>query len=155
MRCYSCGGTYKEKHGKLNLSDDFIGSYSVYDVDYHKCNKCGGLLFPLPTARVVEEKRDSVIDGYIKSESIGNFISSAETAKILEISRQALSNDRRIRRGFIYGIKIGKITLYHKKSVELFKCAGDGRFNFNNKKLPKGRLKKKTINIDRVQSKGE
>lgn len=151
MRCYSCGGTYEKKHGKLDLSDDSIGFYSVCDVDYHKCDRCDRLLYPSSTVDAIEQNREKIFNEYIQREAVGNFISASETANILEISGQALSKNRRIRRGFIYGIKIGKITLYHKKSVELFKCAGDGRFNFDNKMLPKSRIRKNKEHMSNVK----
>jgi len=135
MRCNECGGTYKRQHGQLNLVDNLIGVYSVRNVDYEKCEKCGDLLFPPATVHAIEKTRGKIRNDYIQQEAVGNFISTAETAKILGISRQALNKNCRIRRGFIYGTNIGGITLYHKKSVELFKRVGDGRFQFYQHKI--------------------
>jgi len=135
MRCYKCGDIYKKQHGDLVLVDDLIGTYSVHNVYYEKCEQCGGLLYPPATVHAIEKIRNKTRNEYIQQEAVGNFISTAETAEILGISRQALNKNCRIRRGFIYGTNIGGITLYHKKSVELFKRVGDGRFQFYQHKV--------------------
>ena len=128
MRCYNCGGEYKGHIGNLTLYDNRIGHYTVRNISYEKCEKCNRLLYPSSTVNVIEDVRDKIFDKLIRKESIGNFISSSDAAKILNMSSQALSKNRRISRGFIYWIKIGKAKLYHKKSVNLYKRNGDGRF---------------------------
>ena len=128
MNYCECGGVYHKKKDELLLYDGSIGPYSVVDVSYEQCSKCGELMFPPETLRIIEETRNRKREEFIRNEPVGNFISAAETAAILGISRQALHKHRRIRRGFIYSTTIGDIKVYHRKSVELFKSDGDGRF---------------------------
>ncbi len=59
---------------------------------------------------------------------ISAFLSSAETATILGISRQALHKHRRISRGFIFKTSFGGNQVYLKKSVKRFLEKADGRF---------------------------
>jgi hypothetical protein len=59
---------------------------------------------------------------------ISAFLSSAETAAVLGISRQALHKHRRISRGFIFQTTFGGSKVYLKESVEHFRKKGDGRF---------------------------
>jgi len=59
---------------------------------------------------------------------VGEFLSVNEVIDILQITKQAFSKNNKIKRGFIYYVEKGKKKLYHKKSVELFKKKGDGRF---------------------------
>ena len=131
MTCLNCGGSYISTHGDLRLFDKSIGFYRVRDVDYSHCNKCGRKLYTSTTCTAIEQARDSVLEDAIRHEAVSNFITSTEVCMILDITRQALSKHRRIRRGFIYTIELGGIKLYHRKSVEQFKDSGDGRFRLH------------------------
>ena len=128
MRCYECGGTYKEHIGSLSLYNKFIGYYQLFNVEYYKCDNCGKLLFPKETTIQIEKKEQERRDCLIKQLPLGEFTFASEAAEILNISRQALHKHSRIRRGFIYSITFGGRKLYHKKSIFLFKERGDGRF---------------------------
>jgi len=129
MRCYKCGLTYKKYIGSLNLHNEFIGNYEIFDVEYYKCDNCGNLLFPKETTVKIEKEEQKRRNSLIKQLPLEEFIFASEAAKILNISRQALHKHRRIRRGFIYSIIFGGKNIYHKKSVLLFKKRGDGRFS--------------------------
>jgi len=128
VRCLKCGGEYQRCHGTLGLRDKFVGEYEVHDVDYLKCEKCERYLFPEKTAREIERKREQIKKQLIGRLPVAEFIPASDAAKILGISRQALHKHRRIRRGFIYSIKIGGRTLYYLDSVLKFRESGDGRF---------------------------
>ena len=128
MRHYGCGGEYKRKSGTLKLHDNSIGDYLVQNADYYKCEECGELMFRGSMLRVIEAKEDEIRKRLIKRLPIEEFISASEVAKILGKSRQAIHKHRRIRRGFIYSIDFEGRKVYHKKSVELYRKTGDGRF---------------------------
>jgi hypothetical protein len=61
MRCYDCGGCWVENNGTLNLEREDIGSYTVDNVKYYKCDKCGELLFPAPTLFAIEKKEREMV----------------------------------------------------------------------------------------------
>lgn len=128
MRCLKCGGEYERHHGTLGLVDKFIGEYEVHDVDYLRCKRCKRYLFPEKTAKEIERKIEQIKKQLIGRLPVAAFIPASDAAKILGISRQALHKHRRIRRGFIYSIKIGGRTLYNLDSVLKFRESGDGRF---------------------------
>ena len=128
MRCYECGGTYKQHVGSLMLHNKFIGDYKLHNVEYYKCDDCKSLLFPKKTTIKIEKKEQECRDSLIKQLPIEDFVFASEAAKLLNISRQALHKHIRIRRGFIYWITFGGKRVYHKKSILLFKEQGDGRF---------------------------
>lgn len=129
MRCLKCESQYSERIGTISLSDASIGTYEVENVKYYECQSCANRLFPRETAIKIEEKEKEVRSSLIKKLPVGDFIASAEAADILNISRQALHKHRRIKNGFVYYIQKAGKRLYHKKSVEMFKQTGDGRFN--------------------------
>lgn len=145
MKCYECGGTYQNDYGELMLFDDSIGQYSVSGIHYEKCDGCGELMFPSETIDVIERVRERLLMEAIRSEPIQYFISAAETATMLGISRQALHKHRRIRRGFIYHTTIGGIALYHKKSVDEYMSNGDGRFPLYHPVIPRVTRYKKDV----------
>ena len=89
---------------------------------------CDEYLYPLETAKVLDKKRNEIMEGLIRRYPIEDFMTATEAAKSLDMSRQALHKNRRIRRGFIYQTKFYGKTVYLKKSVERFKEKGDGRF---------------------------
>lgn len=128
MKCYQCGGKYQEKQGHLQLTDKWIGDYVVDKVNYYLCDSCGDLLFPPETIEIIESKRQKILDRWINSQPLDSFLSGAQTASLLKISRQALHKHRRIRRGFIYQTKFDGRVVYLRESVLLFKKTGDGRF---------------------------
>ncbi|MHB8834380.1 MAG: helix-turn-helix domain-containing protein [Candidatus Methylomirabilia bacterium] len=110
------------------MADDHVGFLVVYDVEYFECEECGDYLFPYLTAKKIGQARDQRISEILQSRPISEYISAAETATILGISRQALHKHRRIGRGFIYQLRFGAKTVYLKSSVLQFKETEDGRF---------------------------
>ena len=128
MKCHKCGKTISKVTGNLHFEDAKIGSFEVYNVEYYKCDGCGRLFFPEETLITIETKEAEQKKQLLSQLPISDFIGAKEAAAILDISRQALHKHRRIRRGFIYSIKFEGRAVYNKKSVELFKETGDGRF---------------------------
>jgi hypothetical protein len=128
MKCYECGGKYQEKSGQLHLVDECVGRYTVDSVKYYRCSGCGEYMFPPRTASAIERERKKVLDGLVQAQPLSAFLTAAETADLLGISRQALHKHRRIRRGFIYQAKFGDKTVYLKESARRFMEKGDGRF---------------------------
>jgi len=128
MDCLECGGTYTEKSGTYLLVDPYVGEIIVRGVSYYQCDNCGNILFSAEMAHEIESERNKRIQEILNRFPIGDFISAAETASMLDISRQALHKNRRINHGFIYHIKFGPTTFYLKQSVQHYKKFGDGRF---------------------------
>ena len=128
MHPCDCGGRYVEKHGSLKIHDPFIGTVTRDDVDYEECDRCGDLILPLETARAFDEHAEALLNDILKKQPIQDFLTASETAAALGITKQALHKNRRIRHGFIYRTSLGGLAVYLKKSVELYKKKGDGRF---------------------------
>jgi hypothetical protein len=128
MKCHECGGKYREVDGDLAMNDPYIGAFVVAGVHYYKCDGCGQVLFPLETAEAIEERRSERKDELLKGHPLRDFLTAAETAAALGISRQALHKHRRIRRGFIHQTAFGSGMVYLEESVKRFKDTGDGRF---------------------------
>ncbi len=128
MRCYECGGTYVRKRGSLQITDKYVGAFTVETVEYMTCDKCGGDLFSPEVAQRIEDAREKALQDILRSQPLKAFILAAEAADALGISRQALHKHRRIRRGFIFRTLFGEKTAYLRESVELFRKQGDGRF---------------------------
>lgn len=129
MRCYDCGGTCTRHSGKLQLENHSIGWFEIDSPEYYKCEKCGKLLFPEETLEIIDAFKKEKLDRILEELPVKDFISGQNASDILGISRQAFHKHRRIRNGFIYSIKKWGKRVYHKKSVELFKSKGDGRFS--------------------------
>jgi hypothetical protein len=129
MRCYECGGKFKERHeARFRVDDEAIGTFYVSDISFMECENCGGRLFAPAEAGRIDNARAEALNGILQSMPLKSFLSAAETAQRLGISRQALHKHRRISRGFIYHTEFGGARVYLKKSISLFIKSGDGRF---------------------------
>ena len=128
MDCLECGATYTEKAGIYSLTDPFVGQIIVRGVSYYQCDNCGNILYSEAMTQAIESERNRRIHEILNRFPIGDFLSAADTASMLGISRQALHKNSRINHGFIYQTKFGPITLYLKQSVQQYKKIGDGRF---------------------------
>lgn len=116
------------QRGPLSVSDEYIGQVTLSDEEFHACDSCGERVFSFETAKKLDSERSTLLQQAIQKQPIEEFLSSAQTADYLGISRQALSKNRRIQRGFIFFYVLDEKKLFLKKSVELFKEKGDGRF---------------------------
>ena len=131
MRCLKCGGELTKERGSLVINRDFIGSFTIDNVNYKKCSDCGSIRFPAATAKAIEAKELKIREALIGKLPVNEFIGATAAAEILGISRQAIHKHARIRRGFIYSIRIDNKIFYNRKSVQLYKEKGDGRFRLS------------------------
>jgi hypothetical protein len=129
MRCYECGGKFKERRDpRFRVDDEAIGTVYVADISFMECETCASRLFAPAEAGKIDNARAEALDGILQSMPLKSFLSAAETAQRLGISRQALHKHRRISRGFIYHTEFGDARVYLRKSISLFLKSGDGRF---------------------------
>jgi hypothetical protein len=131
MKCYDCKSNYTKKKGEISLSNNIIGNFEVYNVTYYKCPDCNKLLFPDDTAVKIEKKEREIKLKFLNQLPVQDFISASQAAYLLNITKQALHKNVRIKNGFIYSIGLDGKKLYNKKSALLFKEKGDGRFLLN------------------------
>lgn len=136
MICSECGGNYRKSADPLELNDKYIGKLAIKGISYLICEGCGGILYPPETTRKIDFLKKERTQELIRDFSLSSFISSSETTELLGVSKQALSKNRRISRGFIYRTVIGNITLYLKRSVIQYKMTGDGRFPLFRSEVP-------------------
>lgn len=128
MQCYKCGGTYQKKSDLLEVIDPYVGTIAIQGVPYYTCDKCDDILYTEEMSRAIEAERNRLLHETLKRFPMDDFITAAETASILGISRQALHKNRRIKHGFIYQTIFGAVIIYLRQSVLQFKKTGDGRF---------------------------
>ncbi len=148
MNCLECGGTYTEKSGIYVLVDPYVGKIIIRGVPYYQCDKCEDILYSEAMAQAIESERNKHIHEILSQFPISDFISAAETASILGISRQALHKNRRINHGFIYQTKFNGLTVYFKQSALQYKESGDGRFPlYSHGYSPSAEYMKNTIPI--------
>jgi uncharacterized membrane protein YheB (UPF0754 family) len=129
MYCDECGGICERKSDELEVTDPYVGSIAISGLTYYKCNKCGTILYSLEMSQALDEKRKLMIKQLLGERPINDFISAAETAKLLNISRQALHKNLRIKHGFIFQTQLSVAKVYLKQSVLQYKKTGDGRFS--------------------------
>lgn len=132
MQCQECGGTMKKVHGIYRINDKFAGVFTVPDIEYMECDRCDEVSFSLEEAKKISDCRKNTIQKKLRALPYGDFISAPEAAKILGITRQAFHKNKKIQRGFIYQTAFNtNDKAYLKRSVELFKEKGDGRFKLD------------------------
>ncbi len=128
MICLDCGISAVEYTGNLTLHNRTIGDFTVSDATYQECPRCGEQFFSPKTLDSIEATEKEIKEYRLSQYPIAAFIGATEAAEMLNISRQALHQHRRIRRGFIYSVRFGGKIAYLKESVELYRDTGDGRF---------------------------
>lgn len=131
MRCVECSGFFVSKRGNLEMRDDILGDFIVPDVEYELCEGCGEQMFSPATLEAIENVEEERKNKLLLQKPLGEFIPATKVAEILGCTRQAVHKHNRIRRGFIHFVKFNGQYYYHKKSVELYKDTGDGRFSLS------------------------
>lgn len=127
MQCSVCNGIYQEKRG-IQVNDPYIGTIIIKDALYYECKQCNTKLYTLETSQAIEVERAQRLQERVSDYPIRDFINATQTALMLGITRQALSKNHRIKKGFIYQIRINREIFYLKQSVLQYKKTGDGRF---------------------------
>lgn len=128
MKCALCNGRLVNKLDVLEFNSKSIGKVLIPNIKFTECQSCKDkILAPKEFDKAVdfiarEEKRA------ISNLPIREFITANEAARILGITKQAFSKHPKIKRGLIYSVKIDDRKLYNRKSVELFKEKGNGKF---------------------------
>jgi len=128
MKCAECNENLETITGDFKSRNKSLGNITVPEISYTKCNNCGVILLDPEMAQKITTFKKQKEFELIKRLPVGDFLTVTEAKEILEITKQAFSKNNKIKRNFIYNVTIGKKKLYHKKSIELFKSQGDGRF---------------------------
>jgi hypothetical protein len=128
MHPCECGGVYEKMQGPLEIDDRYVGLLKLESADYYECPDCKDRIYPLDTARAIENLRERITEDILQAQPLHAFLSAAVTAALLGITRQALHKNKRIRQGFICRTSLGGLAVYLKKSVDLYREKGDGRF---------------------------
>ena len=128
MKCGLCNNELILKKGDVEFDSRSIGRVLVPNLKFYECEICGDkLLSPKESDKAIEYIANKE-NQLIKKFPIGEFITANEAAEILEISKQAFSKNRKIKRGIIYSTKIGDRKYYLEQSVKLFKENKNGKF---------------------------
>ncbi len=128
MKCALCDGVVRTRKGTIEFDNKVLGKVRVPNLTFYECNSCKDqLLTPHSSATAsayIKEKEQEAIDQM----PIGDFVDANEAARILSITKQAFSKNPAIKRGLILSTTKGKRRFFLKKSVELFKEKGNGKF---------------------------
>ncbi|MCX7047154.1 MAG: hypothetical protein NTX50_16910 [Candidatus Sumerlaeota bacterium] len=128
MKCYECGGNSITETASIVINDSILGPVTVPNITQSRCDQCGDTLLSCEESDKITDCLERLLDARIKRNPITAFVSAQEACSILGITRQAFHKNRRIKRGFILQASIAGQVLYLRKSVELFKIKGDGRY---------------------------
>lgn len=128
MNCALCNGKLIKRSGAIEFNSRSIGKILVPNLEFLECKECKDKILTL-------EESDKAIDYIAKKEReaiynlpVKDFITAKEAYKILGITKQAFSKHPKIKRGLIYSVKIDDRKYYNRKSVELFKEKGNGKY---------------------------
>jgi len=123
-----CGSDYLQKHGTLTEHDEYVGEWQVHDVDWLECPACGDVALRGDAAQKSAEARRRKLESLIADYPMKSFVLETEAAELLGVSKQAVNQNRRIQRGFVYCLRRAGRNFYLKESLLQFKETGDGRF---------------------------
>lgn len=128
MKCAVCNIELYAKTGEFEFKSRSLGKVLVPNITYFECDACGDkILSPKESDKLIDyvEKEENKA---ISKLPVSDFISANEAARILGITKQAFSKHPKIKRGLIYSVKIDDRKLYNRKSVEIFKEKGNGKY---------------------------
>jgi hypothetical protein len=123
-----CCGQLLKTISAFEIESKIVGKISVPDVEQYKCNQCDYSQISVHSTDAILKYVRAKETEIINSLPIGEFVTPNQAIEILECTKQAFSKNVRIKRGFIISVIIGQKRLYHRKSVQLFKAANDGRY---------------------------
>ncbi len=134
-KCCECG-SYMKIGCEYTWKNKFLGEFSIFcnENEYYYCS-CGEELMALSLLERVEQEEQKRVEQLLLNSVDCDFekyknelIPCNELGKVLGISRQAISKNRRIKT-LMYKVVINNETFYWRESAILFKKYGDGRFD--------------------------
>ncbi len=117
MKCDNCGKQAIEIVENYPFYSKALGTISVPNVKFIKCELCGETYFSIPEAEKVTNYVRMKEKEAISAIPIDEFVSQNKAATTLGMSKQAFSKNSRIKRGFIYSVQIDRRNFYYSKSV--------------------------------------
>ncbi len=130
--CSECGNMYEQKYKLEELGHETKELGKVYfKSKIQRCLNCKDYLISLDEYEKLKVYIDDLVSKKLSSFPIVDFISSEETCRLLDIKRNDLKKNQKIKRGYIFSYEIDGKRFFLRKSVEKFKKFGDGRFNLN------------------------
>ncbi len=147
-KCALCNGEVIRTIGTFPFKTKNLGIVEVPNIEFEKCTNCKDQTLSVESSQAIHDYVLNEEQKRIGRLPIDDFITVQEAIDILGISKQAFSKHPRIKRGFIYGVTKGNRTLYHKKSVFLFRDTKDGRFKLNNPNANKWKDNKLRLVVD-------
>ncbi|MBT8360007.1 MAG: hypothetical protein HKP41_17045 [Desulfobacterales bacterium] len=118
----------------MNKKEDYlcnskvIGEVLIPLIEFYECRGCHETtLSPEASHELITHVREQERNA-IASLSSDDLITAGQAAAILGVSKQAFSKNPKIKKGYVYFTQIGTKKAYFRKSVELFRESGDGRF---------------------------
>jgi YgiT-type zinc finger domain-containing protein len=128
MKCALCNNQVVKSTGSVKFDIRSLGKISIPNLEYFECKACGDQLLAAEQSDKAFEFITNQEQELVEKLPIGEFITANDAAVLLDISKQAFSKNPKIKRGLIFSTNIGDRKYYHKKSVELFKDTGNGKF---------------------------
>jgi len=131
MKCALCNGDIVSKIGPFPFKCKTLGEVFVPGVEYDECQSCGERLLSFEASKYLSnyiKEQEQIALGSLPANDL---ITAVEAAEILGFTKQNFSKTPKIKRGFIYSVAIGGRKFYSRKSTELYKNTGDGRFQIN------------------------
>lgn len=128
ITCSICDGNIINKHESLAFQTKHLGSVDVPDIKFEECSVCHDRTVSIEDSEKIHRYVLELEKKCIGKLPIEGFITTSEAVSVLGGSKQAFSQNPKIKRGFIYSVTIGGRKLYNRKSTLQFKESKDGRF---------------------------
>lgn len=135
--CYYCGGEM-ETFSSYEEDSMCVGKFTIEDIEYQMCKKCGSVSLPHLLMIAIEDKENQLIQERLFKrlstiEDInGQYIEDKELAGLLKISLRSLrlnkSLNMHLLNNMIYHINLFGRKYYLRESAEKFLKDKDGRF---------------------------
>jgi hypothetical protein len=115
MKCLRCEGNITKRTGVIEFNSKNLGIVRVPNIVHKKCDSCGDVLIPSGQSKKILEFVKKQETRVIRRIPFDDFVSLNEAAEILNVTKQALSKNPKIKNGLIYSAMIGDRRYYFGK----------------------------------------
>ncbi len=136
MKCFNCeNGKFVEVKENYIKKFKYIGSVEVENATFEKCFECNEKIIPSKLIKKIEEQKKEIISDYLKTKPIDDFLDRSELADRFEISRQAISKNKKMQKNIFNYMRKETQQMFFLPSIKQFELTGDGRFDIDKNSL--------------------
>lgn len=128
LNCSLCNAEIMNKKEDYLCNSKVIGKVLIPLIEFYECCGCHETTLSPEASHEVITRVEELERNAVASLPSDDLITAGQAADLLGVSKQAFSKNPKIKKGYVYFTQIGTKKTYFRRSIELFRKTGDGRF---------------------------